>query len=537
MKKTSRTGVDFCSNTWTWILLIAVIVFVSLIRIRLLGFPLERDEGEYAYFGQLLLEGIPPYDIAYNMKFPGVYFMYASIMYLFGQTVYGIHFGLLLVNAVTIVLVYALSKKFVSEAAAIASCATYAALSLSPSVLGFAAHSTHFVNVFMIAGFLVLLKYYESKRFILCLCSGLLFGLAVLMKQTALLFCVFGIVCIVFKCISSRPFDRRRLSRDIFIFMAGCLLPVIVTVMYLKGAGVFNMFWFWTITYAFQYGSQVSLSEAPEALRIALLNVIDGFELVWFLSVFGLIVAVFYRRLTGLRGIILSFVLFSCLFVCTGFYFRQHYFITLLPAIAILAGIAVDHLNLRAGKQKIFVPVIFMAAVSIGIVTHKGYCFIEDPVKLCRTIYGLNPFTESIKIAEYIKSRSGEGDKIAIFGSEPQIYFYSSRRSATGYIYMYNLMEKHGYSLIMQKEMIKEIESADPEFVIYVRINISWMRRPYSEDYLISWIRDNITREKYEIVGIADICRDGTIYKWDGDAKNYHVISNSYVKVFRRLKN
>jgi len=54
-----------------WIFL-AVIVFglVIAIRIRLLGIPLERDEGEYAYAGQLMLQGIPPYKLAYNMKFP-----------------------------------------------------------------------------------------------------------------------------------------------------------------------------------------------------------------------------------------------------------------------------------------------------------------------------------------------------------------------------------------------------------------------------------------------------------------------------------
>jgi len=39
--------------------------------------PLDRDEGEYAYFGQLLLEGVPPYAGAYNLKVPGIYGAYA----------------------------------------------------------------------------------------------------------------------------------------------------------------------------------------------------------------------------------------------------------------------------------------------------------------------------------------------------------------------------------------------------------------------------------------------------------------------------
>ena len=41
-----------------------VIVLFSLIRARLPGAPLEPDEGEYAHAGQLLLQGIPPYQLA-----------------------------------------------------------------------------------------------------------------------------------------------------------------------------------------------------------------------------------------------------------------------------------------------------------------------------------------------------------------------------------------------------------------------------------------------------------------------------------------
>src|ERR1051326_6538016 len=70
-----------------WIILAVVIVVVAFVRIHLLAIPLERDEGEYAYAGQLMLQGIPPYRLAYNMKFPGVYAAYALIMWIFGQPI------------------------------------------------------------------------------------------------------------------------------------------------------------------------------------------------------------------------------------------------------------------------------------------------------------------------------------------------------------------------------------------------------------------------------------------------------------------
>jgi len=80
-----------------------VIICISFIRFRLINVPLERDEGEYAYFGKLILDGIAPFKEAYSMKLPGTYGMYALIMEVFGRNIYGIHLGLLLINAATIV--------------------------------------------------------------------------------------------------------------------------------------------------------------------------------------------------------------------------------------------------------------------------------------------------------------------------------------------------------------------------------------------------------------------------------------------------
>src|SRR5437588_534491 len=94
-----------------WILLGLTILLIFTVRIRLREMPLERDEGEYAYAGQLILQGVPPYKEAYNMKLPGTYAAYAAIMAVFGQSAAGIHFGLMLVNAASIVMVFLLGRR------------------------------------------------------------------------------------------------------------------------------------------------------------------------------------------------------------------------------------------------------------------------------------------------------------------------------------------------------------------------------------------------------------------------------------------
>ena len=64
------------SQHWVYGLLLMVILFFALIRFHLRQCPLERDEGEYAYAGQLMLQGIAPYQLVYSMKLPGTFAAY-----------------------------------------------------------------------------------------------------------------------------------------------------------------------------------------------------------------------------------------------------------------------------------------------------------------------------------------------------------------------------------------------------------------------------------------------------------------------------
>jgi len=76
----------------------------------------------------------------------------------------------------------------------------------------------------------------------------------------------------------------------------------------------------------------------------------------------------------------------------------------------------------------------------------------------CRSIYYPNPFPEMICIADFVRQHTKPDDQIAVLGSEPEIYFYADRRSATGYIYTYALMEPHKYASQMQREMMRARE-------------------------------------------------------------------------------
>jgi hypothetical protein len=150
----------------------------------------------------------------------------------------------------------------------------------------------------------------------------------------------------------------------------------------------------------------------------------------------------------------------------------------------------------------------------------------------CRYMYFPNPFPESIAIAEYIRNHSAQDSTIAVLGSEPQLYFYAHRRSATSYIYTYSLMENHKYALTMQQEMIREIEANKPEYLIYVNTPISWLRRAESETALFDWFKNY--QGNYSMAGIIEIFPGSkTKYLWDEQAQNYSPQSNA-IFVLRR---
>src|SRR5438552_1497565 len=172
----------------------------------------QRDEGEYAYAGQLILQGVPPYTLAYNMKFLGTYAAYAAIMSIFGQTITGIHLGLLVVNTATIILIFSLGRRLVNSVAGLAAGMSYAVLSVSPSVLGFAGHATHFVLLPVLGGTLLLPKTTDCRPFGLVFASGMLFGLGVLMKQPAVFFALFGAIYL-----ASNDLHRRFRPERIFL--------------------------------------------------------------------------------------------------------------------------------------------------------------------------------------------------------------------------------------------------------------------------------------------------------------------------------
>jgi hypothetical protein len=148
----------------TLAVLAVAVVAVMIVRFMAAPVPLERDKGEYALMGQLILDGAPPYSEAANMKLPGTYYAYSVILAVFGQTVTGIHIGLMAVNLISTAILYLIAMPLVGPAGAALAGTAFIVMSAQNSVLGLFAHATHFVVMFALAGTWLLLESSRSKR-------------------------------------------------------------------------------------------------------------------------------------------------------------------------------------------------------------------------------------------------------------------------------------------------------------------------------------------------------------------------------------
>jgi hypothetical protein len=493
-------------SAW-WILTVAIMILTVAIRLRLLEIPLERDEGEYAYAGQLMLQGIPPYKLAYNMKWPGTYAAYALIMWVFGQSAAAIHLGLLLINLASVALLFFLGRRLWNPIAGLAAAGCYAVLSVSPSVLGFAAHATHFVVLPVLGGLLLLLRSDDRGGTKTLFASGLLFGIGAFMKQPGVFFVLSGLGYSVSRDLRSHLGWRKILRRNA-AFTIGAAIPFAITCFLLWRAGVFRNFWFWTFDYARAYGTRISVSSG---IRIFLHHIkfVIGFGwLLWACAGIGL--SAFLWNVTARRRMpfVIAFLIFSTLALGAGLYFRKHYFILILPALSLLAGAAasaVRDLCAAISTKLGFVPLLlFGVALALPLAGESEFLFRLSPAAACRKAYWINPFLESVRVAEYLREHTEPNDTIAVLGSEPEIYFYSHRHSATGYIYTYGLMETQKYALQMQREMIREIELARPKYLVCVSVNYSWLMTDQSNRMIFNWM-ETYSRQDFTLVGLVNI--------------------------------
>jgi hypothetical protein len=525
------------------IFLWVMIIIVSIIRYRLIAVPFERDEGEYGYIGNLFLHGVAPFKDAYSMKLPGTSFMYSVIMLIFGHTNTGVHTGVVLLNAATMYFLYSAFKKIFTPFIGLATASVYGFMAIGLVFDGFAAHATHFICFYSSIALFFFADFMKTGKPLKVFLCGLMLGMAFLMKQQAVFLILFAALLLFIHQKSEKKQAFPGIIKDLFVLGAGVFIPYAIVVLIIAVTGQFSIFWLWTVEYASKYESVKSMDAIIQLFNISFGPAWDSFYLLWILGFAGVFI-LYFSPLTRFQKLfaLLYFISSACV-LSAGFYFRQHYFITILPAIGLMTGILVESvLNQIRQRMKVLNSpyisvIIFSAIVVFTIYNNREYYFSYSPRVVCNIAYWGNPFNEAQEISKYIHSNTGDTDKIAILGSEPEIYFYADRTSATGFLYTYPLVENQPYNVEMQDQMIKEIEKNKPAYLIFCNVAYSWLAQAGTPKKIFDW-GNSYTHDHYSPVGFVDFFntndKRGWQFFWGDDIKNRTTQPESFIIVFKR---
>jgi hypothetical protein len=264
--------------------------------------------------------------------------------------------------------------------------------------------------------------------------------------------------------------------------------------------------------------------------------------LFWLFALGGLL-TIWRRGTASNRLFALGLLLFSFLAICPGFFFRPHYFILLLPAAGLFAGIGfASAVGYCTYKRPRYTAIALAVVLGLLPVIHTVYkqqdIFLRlTPHLVARSVYGANPFPEALEIGHFIRANSAPDETIAVIGSEPQIYFYAQRHSATSYIYTYELMQDHEHAPEMRAEMIQQIEDSKPSFFVFVapHIRSSWVTRPTSDTTVLDWFKQ-YSRQHYNPVGLIEIVSEAeTRYAWKKELVDFTPQSAAWLMVLQRI--
>jgi len=348
---------------------------------------------------------------------------------------------------------------------------------LSPSVLGLAAHATHFLVFFALAGFVALERAAATRQMLWWFVAGILLGSSVLMKQHAIFIACLGVVWpFVITEGTWRTTYRRRL-RESGLVLAGFFLPLFFIALILAQGGVLGRAWHWTFDYAREYVSVTPLSQAVFLLWRQFRKIFRVWGAMWALSGIGAMALWWLCRPVAKRLLLLLLASFAA--VLPGFYFRPHYFIVMLPFVALLAVLGITAICERLVRFRCPMPTTLGASLLFAVLgsciwNQSQLLFAASAIDVLDWQYGRTPFREAPAIGRAIAGLTQPNERIAVLGSEPELMVYAERQAATGYMYMVPLLEKQAFAIRMQNELIAELAANRPEALVLIDMPGTW---------------------------------------------------------------
>jgi hypothetical protein len=313
-------------------MLCCCVLAVAVARGPLLFMPRPfGDEAFFALVGHHWLNGKLPYTAIWDVKPPGLFALYAITEWITGSYSRALRFLPQIMALIATLALCKLGRTWFNDTVATVAAVLYAGYSIV--LTGALGRAEILLEPFVVIGFLLV----GTGGLRAALMSGICFGVAFTIKQTAAFDALMAAAILL-----TRMFGRRELVRMLAAFGAGGLLPLLGFAALFAVHGQFAALWDAAIVEALLRTKSDGISLVDGALRIA-----PSLKPVLPLLLLALLSLAERRRIlrTDLRKAYLwswGWTLAALLGLVAGRALYAHYFLTLLPSMALTAALYVD---------------------------------------------------------------------------------------------------------------------------------------------------------------------------------------------------
>lgn len=407
------------------------------------------DEAYAAALASRLLDGYRLYEGAISQRGPLMYLAYALMVKLTGwDDVAGLRLWALGFSALQVGLVaWAGARLYGLRVAALAGAVMAYVLTVGlPPIDGLALHGETMQAPAILAGATIAVfatRREGRARVGLLVGAGLLFGAAIAIKQSALLQ---PLPVVLLLLSDARRAKRRALPwRDLGVFTSGvAAIPAVLLLDALRTGTLPSLLY-----YCFTYNVKVHLRPSDALLaRETLLPLADllrtrtGFVLT-LLALLALGAAYAARRLRaakressawtllrgfGVRRYLVAHVLVGAFAASTMYRFFPHYYVPILPILAIVVAAWVERRAraFRAGGSRFATAMLVVVTLVTSGFTAYAYEKIDGRVTHSPTVQG---------VARYVEATTSPDARIFVWGFSPWLYPYAHRKPAGRYVF------------------------------------------------------------------------------------------------------
>ena len=498
----------------TLICLVAIFSLTWLLRMNFWGQPFEMDEGLHAYMGWGMLQGLVPFKDIYNSKPPGIYALHALLFLIAEPTALNIKVFASIYTLATTVAVFFVARKLAGETAGLLAALLFGIFSSGPNIQGGGVNS----EVFMVLPYTLaahsLIKAEQTGRSRSYLLAGIWTGVACTIKQVAVvnLFWVAGYLLANLWLHKDNRNKARALAKGIWVFF-GSVLPLLPFLIYFYSHDALGDFYYWMVSANVKYiGAGYQKLPIFPLFVGQMKNVLSENGLLWILALLG----IFWRWQDLRRSIVLepenesriderliwilitTWPLFSFLGVMLGGRFFSHYYIQLIPALAVPGGIGlvifIDKVRIQGvgffrRASGLVMALAIASTLVIFVKTDLPYYLQYNGSQISLHQYGSPLFSVTRFIGNYLGDQTEPEDLIYVWAVNPEINFYALRKSPSPFL----IQTDFGYvPWDPYKKVVQSLHRRPPKYIVTMATMSGF---PALRDYVQNYYRSETNVE------------------------------------------